>query len=117
LLAYHDPNARVQGLDAVPPERRPPVNVVHVVFQRTVGIGTLLALLGLAFVAVRVRRRRLPKSRWFYQALIFARPALADRADIRVRMPAGSETMISSGASAPARSAPGSSQEQWRSSG
>ena len=65
LLAYHDLNARVQGLDAVPPERRPPVNVVHLVFQLMVGIGTLLALLGVAFVAVRVRRRRLPKSRWF----------------------------------------------------
>src|SRR5215212_6766554 len=46
LLAYHDPNARVQGLDAVPESDRPPVNVVRVAFQTMVGIGTLLALLG-----------------------------------------------------------------------
>ncbi len=46
LLAYHDPNARVQGLDAVPPQDRPPINVVRFAFQTMVGIGTLLALLG-----------------------------------------------------------------------
>ncbi len=34
-----------QGLDAVPPDDRPPVNVVRVAFQMMVGIGTLLALL------------------------------------------------------------------------
>jgi cytochrome d ubiquinol oxidase subunit I len=74
FLAYHDPNARVQGLDAVPPDRRPPVNVVRVAFQLMVGIGTLLALLGVFFLAVRVRRRRLPESRWFYRALTLAGP-------------------------------------------
>ncbi|HEX6459233.1 MAG TPA: cytochrome ubiquinol oxidase subunit I [Thermoleophilaceae bacterium] len=74
FLAYHDPNARVQGLDAVPPDRRPPVNVVRVAFQLMVGIGTLLALLGVVFLAVRIRRRRLPESRWFYRALTLAGP-------------------------------------------
>jgi cytochrome bd ubiquinol oxidase subunit I len=74
FLAYHDPNARVRGLDAVPPDRRPPVNVVRVAFQLMVGIGTLLALLGVAFLAVRVRRRRLPESRWYYRALVLAGP-------------------------------------------
>jgi cytochrome bd ubiquinol oxidase subunit I len=74
FLAYHDPNARVQGLDAVPPDRRPPVNVVRVAFQLMVGIGTLLALLGTVFLAVGVRRRRLPESRWFYRALTLAGP-------------------------------------------
>ena len=40
------PTRRVQGLDAVPADDRPPVNVVRVAFQTMVGIGTLLALLG-----------------------------------------------------------------------
>jgi cytochrome d ubiquinol oxidase subunit I len=74
FLAYHDPGARVEGLDAVPPDRRPPVNVVRVAFQLMVGIGTLLALLGVGFLAARVRRRRLPESRWFYRALVLAGP-------------------------------------------
>src|SRR3954447_26746251 len=40
LLAFHDPDAKVQGLDTVPPDRRPQVNVVRVAFQLMVGIGT-----------------------------------------------------------------------------
>src|SRR6266487_1374752 len=39
LLAYHDPNARVQGLDSMPPDRRPPVNAVRIAFQLMVEIG------------------------------------------------------------------------------
>jgi cytochrome d ubiquinol oxidase subunit I len=74
FLAYHDPNARVQGLDAVPAGNRPPVNVVRVAFQTMVGIGTLLALLGVTWLAMRVRRRRMPESPWFYRALVLAGP-------------------------------------------
>jgi cytochrome d ubiquinol oxidase subunit I len=73
LLAYHDPNAKVEGLDAVPPSQRPPVNVVRVAFQTMVGIGTLLALLAGVYLVVRVRRRALP--RWFYLATVAAGPA------------------------------------------
>jgi cytochrome bd ubiquinol oxidase subunit I len=74
LLAFHDPNATVQGLEAVPPENRPPVNVVRCAFQTMVGIGTLLALLGCAFLYVRLRRRRLPTTHWFYRAVVLAGP-------------------------------------------
>src|SRR5205823_2226869 len=51
-----------------------PLTVVRIAFQTMVGIGTLLALLSLAYLAVRVRRRRLPESRWFYRALAAAGP-------------------------------------------
>src|SRR5207302_3491200 len=74
LLARHDPNATIQGLDAVPPGDRPPVNVVRVAFQTMVGIGTLLALIGLVFLFVRVRRKRIPESVWFYRAVVVAGP-------------------------------------------
>jgi cytochrome d ubiquinol oxidase subunit I len=74
LLAYHDPNATVPGLDAVPENDRPPVNIVRVAFQTMVGIGTLLAMIGAVFLLVRVRRRRLPESAWFYRALVIAGP-------------------------------------------
>jgi cytochrome bd ubiquinol oxidase subunit I len=73
-LAFHDPNATVQGLDAVPADDRPPVNVVRVAFQTMVGIGTMLALLGVAYLVIRVRRKRLPESVWFYRALVLAGP-------------------------------------------
>jgi cytochrome d ubiquinol oxidase subunit I len=75
LLAFHDPNARVQGLRTVRAEDRPPVNVVRFAFQTMVGIGTLLALLGVVFIFVRVRRGRLPDSPWFYRAVALAGPA------------------------------------------
>ncbi|MDP1849851.1 MAG: cytochrome ubiquinol oxidase subunit I [Solirubrobacteraceae bacterium] len=75
LLAFHDPNAEVQGLDAVPAEDRPPVNVVRVAFQVMVGIGTFLAMLSALFLFVLIRRKRLPRSRWFYRALVVAGPA------------------------------------------
>ncbi len=74
LLAYHDPSARVQGLNAVPASDRPPVNVVRISFQTMVGIGTLLALHGLIYLYVRWRRRRLPESVWFYRGLAVAGP-------------------------------------------
>ncbi len=74
LLAFHAWNAKVQGLDAVPAAQRPPVNVVRVAFQTMVGIGTLLALLGVIYLVVRIRRRRLPESRWFYRAVLLAGP-------------------------------------------
>jgi cytochrome d ubiquinol oxidase subunit I len=73
-LAFHDPGARVQGLDAVSPGDRPPVNVVRIAFQTMVGIGTLLAALGVLTVLVRVRRRRLPTPRAYYVAVAAAGP-------------------------------------------
>jgi cytochrome bd ubiquinol oxidase subunit I len=74
LLADHDPNGKVIGLDSVPASERPPVNVVRIAFQTMVGIGTLLAVLGLALLATWWRKRRLPRSRWFYWAVVAAGP-------------------------------------------
>jgi cytochrome d ubiquinol oxidase subunit I len=74
LLADHDPNGKVVGLDAVAPAYRPPVNVVRVAFQTMVGIGTLLAALGLVLLGTWWRHRRLPRSRWFYRAVVLAGP-------------------------------------------
>ncbi len=75
LLAFHNPNAVVKGLDTVAPDRRPPVNVVRVSFQLMVAIGTMLAALGAFYLLVLLRRRRLPESPWFYRALALAGPA------------------------------------------
>src|SRR5580704_14888889 len=74
LLAFHNPNATVKGLSIVPLADQPPVNVVRFAFQTMVGIGTLLALLGLVYLYFRVRRRSLPTGRWFYLAVLVAGP-------------------------------------------
>jgi len=74
LLAFHDPNASVAGLDSVPPGDRPPVNVVRVSFQLMVAIGTFLAALSSWYLFTRVRRKRLPSGDWFYRVLVLAGP-------------------------------------------
>jgi cytochrome bd ubiquinol oxidase subunit I len=48
LLIHHDPSGVVPGLEEIPPENRPPVNIVHPAYNVMVGAGS--ALLGLAVV-------------------------------------------------------------------
>jgi cytochrome bd ubiquinol oxidase subunit I len=74
FLSTHRWNGEVEGLAAVPADQRPPVNIVRIAFQTMVGIGTLLALLGVVYVVVWIRRKRLPESTWFYRALVLAAP-------------------------------------------
>jgi cytochrome bd ubiquinol oxidase subunit I len=74
ILAFHSWNGTVKGLESVPASLRPPVNVVHWSFQIMVGIGTLLALLAVVYLAIWIWKKRLPESIWFYRALIFAGP-------------------------------------------
>ena len=74
LLAFHNPNAVVKGLNIVPLADQPPVNVVRFAFQTMVGIGTLLALLGLVYLYLRLRRQQLPTARWFCWAVVAAGP-------------------------------------------
>ena len=75
LLAFHDPNATVTGLDSVPPDDRPPVGdrarVVPDDGRRSARCSPRWRAV---FLYVRVRRRRLPESRWFWRATIAAGP-------------------------------------------
>ena len=87
FLAKHDPNATVEGLDAVPPGDRPSnsaVNVTRFAFQTMVGIGTALALLGVA-----LRLRADPQETAARVALVLLgggrrRPGVGRRADRRL---------------------------------
>ncbi len=74
LLARHDSEATVQGLEAAPPGDRPPVNVVRVAFQVMVAIGFALVALALWHLIWWWRRRRLPSSPWFFRAVVAAAP-------------------------------------------
>jgi cytochrome d ubiquinol oxidase subunit I len=68
LLAHFDPNAEIVGLNEIPEDQRPPVNLVHLAFQAMVGAGfgllALSAWLGLAWR----RHKALPRSVWFLRA-------------------------------------------------
>jgi cytochrome d ubiquinol oxidase subunit I len=67
ILARWDPNAVIRGLDSVPPDQRPVVNVVHPAFQLMVASGFALLGLGVWFALAWKRRRDLPRSMWFFR--------------------------------------------------
>ena len=74
LLAFHDPNATVRGLDRVAPDDRPPVNVVRLAFATMVGIGIVMACFGVALLVAWWRRRALPDGRWFLRTVVALGP-------------------------------------------
>ena len=74
LLAFHDPDARVRGLDTVPERDRPPSTIVSISFRAMVLIGSALAAVGAWFVWVWWRRRRVPDTVWFHRAVVAAGP-------------------------------------------
>ena len=74
LLAFHDPNATVIGLESVPKDDRPPTGIVKLSFRLMVGIGSALAGLGGWFLWTWWRRGRLPGTPWFHRALVAAGP-------------------------------------------
>lgn len=75
LLAGFSTATRVRGLDAIAPDARPPehlVNVVHLSFDLMVATGFALLALAAWFALSWVRRRDLPRSRWFLRAAAVA---------------------------------------------
>jgi cytochrome d ubiquinol oxidase subunit I len=57
LILKHDRNAPLDGLDTVPPEDHPPVGIVFWAFRIMVGLGFLMAALGLFSLVARARGR------------------------------------------------------------
>jgi cytochrome bd-type quinol oxidase subunit 1 len=74
LIAMNSPDDPVPGLDTIPEEDRPPVNITHLAFQTMVGIGTLLAAGVVWFWFQRRRGRDLLERRWFLRAAAVAGP-------------------------------------------
>jgi cytochrome d ubiquinol oxidase subunit I len=73
LLAFHDPDAEVRGLEAFPRETWPPVPRVHLSFQVMVALGTALAAVSLAGLFLALRRRPWPRA--YLRALVVLGPA------------------------------------------
>jgi cytochrome d ubiquinol oxidase subunit I len=69
LLVHHDPDGVVTGLEDVPADERPPVNVVHLAYNTMVGVGSALLLLAAVFGWTWWRRRRIPDTPWFLRAV------------------------------------------------
>jgi cytochrome d ubiquinol oxidase subunit I len=74
LIARNSLSKPVVGLDQVPPDQHPPVNIVHLAFQTMVGLGTLLALAVVVFWAARWRKHDLLENKWFLRFAGIAGP-------------------------------------------
>jgi cytochrome d ubiquinol oxidase subunit I len=63
-------DTKVIGLDTVPPDDRPPANtLLHWAFDTMVGICTALMALGAWLGIVWLRRRDIPRTKWFLRAV------------------------------------------------
>jgi cytochrome bd ubiquinol oxidase subunit I len=69
LLIHHDPDGVVAGLEEVPEEDRPPVNVVHLAYNTMVGAGSALLLLAVVFGFAMWKRRHWIENVWFLRAV------------------------------------------------
>lgn len=79
FMLHGDPNAIVQGVDAVPPDERPPLAIVHLAFQIMIGCGSIMAALSMWGGWRWWRRKRgsgsaLPDDRRFLTAVLLAGP-------------------------------------------
>ncbi|MGV9582767.1 cytochrome ubiquinol oxidase subunit I [Nocardia farcinica] len=74
IIARNSLTAPIPGLDTVPADEHPPVNITHLAFQTMVAVGTALALLVVVFWVLRWRRRDLLARRWFLRVAVVAGP-------------------------------------------
>ena len=80
LLAFHDPQAVVKGLEEWPKADHPPVAVVHIAFQIMVACGMAMAAVSVAALILAWRKRRrlgrwsLPDQTWFLRTVVLAAP-------------------------------------------
>ena len=74
LLAFHDPQAVVKGLNDFPREDWPNIPIVHAAFQLMVALGTYLALVSLWVAWTAFRRRDVASNRRLLQAVALGAP-------------------------------------------
>jgi cytochrome d ubiquinol oxidase subunit I len=74
LLAFHDPNARVLGLEHFEREYWPPVAPVHVAFQLMVALGTAMAAVGAWALFVLLRKHDIVQRRLLLRAIAIVTP-------------------------------------------
>lgn len=74
LLAFHDPNAEVRGLEAFPRDEWPPVAIIHIAFQVMVALGTYMAIVGAWAGVSMLQRKPLETQPWLLRAIAVATP-------------------------------------------
>jgi cytochrome d ubiquinol oxidase subunit I len=74
LLAFHDGDAEVKGLEAFPRDEWPNTLIVHIAFQMMVACGGAMAATALLAAALALKSRETPVRPLFLKAVIFCSP-------------------------------------------
>jgi cytochrome d ubiquinol oxidase subunit I len=74
IIARNSFTKPVEGLDTIPVDDRPPINMTHLAFQTMVGIGTLLVVVVLIYWLARWRGHDLLQHRWALRCAVIAGP-------------------------------------------
>ena len=74
LLAHHELNAEVKGLDAFPRDEWPPVPFTHLSFDIMVTLGSFMALVAAAVLIMQWRKRDIVMHRWMLIAILLCAP-------------------------------------------
>jgi cytochrome bd ubiquinol oxidase subunit I len=74
IIARNSWDAPVPGLDTIPRDEWPPVNITHFAFQSMVVIGTLMAAVVVLYWLLRWRGYDLLGNRWFLRFAVIAGP-------------------------------------------
>jgi cytochrome bd ubiquinol oxidase subunit I len=72
FLAGFDTNTVVTGFDQIPPDERPPANVVHLAWDAMLTCGFALLGLGAWYGILRIRRRDPTTAHWFLRGASIA---------------------------------------------
>lgn len=71
FLLYGDFNKPVKGLNSIPPDERPPINIVFQTYHIMVGLGFLMIFLSIAG-AIQWIRGKLFHTKWLMRAFVFS---------------------------------------------
>jgi cytochrome d ubiquinol oxidase subunit I len=74
LLAFHDPNAKVKGLEDFPESDWPNVTAIHISFQLMVGLGSVLSLVALLGAWLAWKQHSIVRWRRYLQLLVLCGP-------------------------------------------
>ncbi|MBN9396082.1 MAG: cytochrome ubiquinol oxidase subunit I [Candidatus Melainabacteria bacterium] len=74
VLAFHDPNARVKGLNDFARDLWPPVLLVHLNFQVMVACGGAMALMSTWAALLYLKTKRVPDHVLFLKCMVLAAP-------------------------------------------
>jgi cytochrome d ubiquinol oxidase subunit I len=74
FLAHGDFNAEVKGLDSILEQYHPPVAITHYAFQVMVGLGSLLAFIGLIYLIAIIKKKSWLDKRWLLKLFVIAVP-------------------------------------------